>query len=294
MSIYKCPSIDTTTREYMQELFSEFLTSDATGQALPSMPNSVSLQSPLIPETASQDQPLSESGGTLEVSKPSYEGQYISEEEDGEVGDHPQQHLEDDDVDLYLYGEAEKNAGNGDATDTTISGDGDVVMADIDDDNEEEVEESRPASIRGGTPSAVSLGGGHVTDPETPGSISEGAPMTPHVDTQSEMSEDDALIEDDELEEEDEMEVEEQGDGAGSGLQANQSYWIFGDSLKKFKTACIAVKNTRMENDTEYETQLGNAKRSLKDILAVYIRIVGFFLKKRRRRRRRRRRKRRC
>jgi hypothetical protein len=101
--------------------------------------------------------------------------------------------------------------------------------------------------------------------------------MTPHVDTQSEMSEDDALIEDDELEEEDEMEVEEQSDGAGSGLQANQSYWIFGDSLKKFKTACIAVKNARMENDTEYETQLGDAKRSLKDILAVYLRIVGFL-----------------
>lgn len=63
---------------------------------------------------------------------------------------------------------------------------------------------------------------------------------------------------------------------AGEGLQSHQSYWIFGDSLKRFKDACIATIAAQKEmNQDEYTVQILIAKRSLKEILAVFLRMVN-------------------
>jgi hypothetical protein len=70
-----------------------------------------------------------------------------------------------------------------------------------------------------------------------------------------------------------EEEVDEEAD---EGLQLHQSYWIFGDSLKRFKAACIAVTAAQKEMDQdEYAVQILIAKRSLKEILAVFLRMVN-------------------
>ncbi|KAI8970594.1 protein-domain-containing protein [Pilobolus umbonatus] len=59
------------------------------------------------------------------------------------------------------------------------------------------------------------------------------------------------------------------------GLQSNQSYWIFGDSLKRFKESCaLLTHGLRESNRSEYDTQIQLSKRSLKEILAVYLRMA--------------------
>ncbi|KAI8365712.1 protein-domain-containing protein [Blakeslea trispora] len=77
----------------------------------------------------------------------------------------------------------------------------------------------------------------------------------------------------DEMVEEDESEEEEAcGD---DGLQSHQSYWIFGDSLKKFKSACADTILALKENDIErYNEQNVLSKKSLKEILAVFLRMA--------------------
>jgi integrator complex subunit 3 len=76
--------------------------------------------------------------------------------------------------------------------------------------------------------------------------------------------------------EQEEAEEEEEVDEDTDEGQSHQSYWIFGDSLKRFKAACIAVTAAQKEMDQdEYAVQILIAKRSLKDILAVFLRMVN-------------------
>jgi len=67
----------------------------------------------------------------------------------------------------------------------------------------------------------------------------------------------------------------EDDDEAAEGLQSNQSYWIFGDSLKRFKEASKAVRAAQKDADMdEYNIQILLVKRSLKEILAVFLRMA--------------------
>lgn len=64
-------------------------------------------------------------------------------------------------------------------------------------------------------------------------------------------------------------------DSSDTGMQSNQSYWIFGDALNRFKTSCATLLSSKLDvEDEEFSVQLIIAKRSLKEILAVFLRMV--------------------
>ncbi|CAO3600405.1 unnamed protein product [Absidia cylindrospora] len=66
----------------------------------------------------------------------------------------------------------------------------------------------------------------------------------------------------------------ENTDASDTAMQSSQSYWIFGDALNRFKTACstLLMDQNDME-DEESSVQFIIAKRSLKEILAVFLRM---------------------
>lgn len=64
------------------------------------------------------------------------------------------------------------------------------------------------------------------------------------------------------------------------GIESSQSYWIFGDSLTSFKSACISIKaNFSEDNQAEVETHMEIAKRNLNEILSVFLRMVTQYKK---------------
>lgn len=234
MPLYKCPSVDPNTKEYMQILFSEFLTEDPSIPSLPipSMPNSVSLQP---------------------VTTPAENKSNKLEDKQEEKGTSEQSSMENDiDVDEFLYGESEnKNAVTNQAT-TLQSEDEDENMVDIPDVTPSEVApaEAAPAEVI-------------IKDKST-----EENNSTPEIELQT------SVVSVEESMEDSDEELEEIVDD--EGLQSNQSYWIFGDSLKRFKNASIALLTAQKDkNEEEYTLQLLITKRSIKDIIAVFLRMVS-------------------
>ncbi|KAI8984132.1 protein-domain-containing protein [Mycotypha africana] len=68
---------------------------------------------------------------------------------------------------------------------------------------------------------------------------------------------------------------EEEDERAQAAMESNQSYWIFGDSLSRFKEACVVLLNGTGEQFEEmYDEQNTIAKKNLSEILAVYYRIA--------------------
>lgn len=66
---------------------------------------------------------------------------------------------------------------------------------------------------------------------------------------------------------------------SSEAMQSNQSYWIFGDALTRFKTACKSIQLDSLNvDDEEFGLQLIVAKRSLKEILAVFLRMVIIYI----------------
>ncbi|KAG1565052.1 hypothetical protein G6F45_006922 [Rhizopus arrhizus] len=233
MPLYKCPSVDPNTKEYMQILFSEFLTEDPSIPSLPipSMPNSVSLQP---------------------VTTPAENKSNKLEDKQEEKGTSEQSSMENDiDVDEFLYGESEnKNAVTNQAT-TLQSEDEDENMVDIPDVTPSEVApaEAAPAEVI-------------IKDKST-----EENNSTPEIELQT------SVVSVEESMEDSDEELEEIVDD--EGLQSNQSYWIFGDSLKRFKNASIALLTAQKDkNEEEYTLQLLITKRSIKDIIAVFLRMA--------------------
>jgi integrator complex subunit 3 len=242
MPIYKCPSTELARRDYMQALFSEFLTDDPSTNALPIPTVPANLQAtPSIPNT------------------PKTEGGYITEEEqeEGEYSSHPQQqqqissstshNVDDDDVDEYLYGESDTNTKTPKTNEI--------------DDEDEDMDENYQSAVSGpfteedmdDSDAATALRGGSVATH----SIIEGDDPN---DVEQMATDDD--YEDDESD-------------SGENIQQNQSYWIFGDSLKRFKEASSTAHTAQKENDqTQYEVHLYTAKKSLKEILDVFLRMA--------------------
>lgn len=76
------------------------------------------------------------------------------------------------------------------------------------------------------------------------------------------------------------IEEEDEGEPTAERLQSNQSYWIFGDALKRFQSSCSIVNAGKAASDaTEYDQQMTTAKSSLKEILSVYLRMVIYTIK---------------
>lgn len=242
LPIYRCPATDQVTRDYMQALFSEFLVEDAHQQAQgpPSLPSSVTMHTsaPLPPSsTATIERPTTPKAEPI-VDVPS-EQDDDGEIEQGKKGatDAASKAIkEDDDEDAFLYGESDTNSKT------------QVVQEDEDMENASDTEttEATPAP----TVDVVAM--------ETGDSKVEEMAI---VDADEEQ-----MATDDDYEDDDE---------SAEGLQSNQSYWIFGDSLKRFKEASKAVRAAQKDADMdEYNIQILIVKRSLKEILAVFLRMA--------------------
>lgn len=246
MPVYKCPSTEPATREYMQALFAEFLTDETSAHALPTPSMSSNIQAPpSVPNT------------------PKTEG-YITEEE-LEEGEKPRttHHVDDDDVDEYLYGESDTKPI--------------IKMTDQEDEDMEEdplITRSTPLESQDDTE--------NVQDFIEEESVEARLIMKEEsVEKRSIIKEDSVetrSIGGDDPEDVEQMatddDFEDEVDSTGN-IQSNQSYWIFGDSLKRFKESSAAVTLAQKEgNQTQYATHLHTAKKSLKEILAVFLRMA--------------------
>ena len=216
-SIYKCPSTDSSTRENMVALFSEFLADDPSAQAIPIPAMPANLQ-PSMPNT-----PKTEVG-------------YTTEEEQEETYNQP--HVDDDDVDEYLYGDSDTNS---------------KTPKPIEEEDEEmgEVVATEPSILPSET---------DAKDESKLATIG----IVATIIAEEKMDTDD----DDDNDDKDEVNPTE-------NIHSNQSYWIFGDSLKRFKEASTtAISAQKDENNEQYATHLQIAKKSLKEILAVFLRMA--------------------
>jgi hypothetical protein len=172
-------------------------------------------------------------------STPKTEGGYLTEEEQEEGGDQPQP-VEEDDVDEYLYGESDTNT----KTPKPIT-------------DEDEDMDDEPSSAL-----SVPL---LIDDDENIDETRE-RDSTPRPENNNDTDNVENMVTDDDFE--DEIDPTE-------NMQSNQSYWIFGDSLKRFKEASAAVVNSQKDGDKEQcNTHLITAKKSLKEILAVFLRMA--------------------
>lgn len=224
MPIYKCPSTEPATREYMQSLFAEFLTDDTSAHALP------------IPSMPANLQATPSAPGT-----PKAEG--YNTEEELEEGEEPPTayHVDDDDVDEYLYGESDTKP-----------------ISKTNDQEDDDMEENPLSTLS--TPFENQEDMEEVQVPEKEESIAPRSIQGDDPDDVEQMATDD--------------DFEEEVDPT-ENIQSNQSYWIFGDSLKRFKESSAAVTLAQKEGDqTQYSTHLYTAKKSLKEILAVFLRMA--------------------
>lgn len=242
--IYRCPSTETATKEYMQDLFSEFLVEDSHQQAQgpPSLPSSVTMHASIPPpSTITPDNSHKSQTSTPKTETP----EMTSEQDDGEMEEGEERQTgppttfkamkEDDDEDAYLYGESDSNNRNQAAQE------------------DEEMENANKTVIKDASVLSTIV-----------------AVENPNENTVEEITmldaDEEQMATDDDYEEDDE---------SAEGLQSNQSYWIFGDSLKRFKEACLAVKSAQKVADfDEYNVQILIVKKSLKEILAVFLRMV--------------------
>ena len=56
-------------------------------------------------------------------------------------------------------------------------------------------------------------------------------------------------------------------------MDSSQSYMMFGDSLVRFQSACSSLVSN-LEDEEEKQLQMTIAKRSLREVLDVYLRMV--------------------
>lgn len=242
--IYRCPATEAATKEYMQDLFSEFLVEDSHQQAQgpPSLPSSVTMHASIPPPSTVTPDNSHKSQPNTPKTEPA---EMPSEQDDGEMEEGEEREIEppttskaikeDDDEDAYLYGESDSNNRN---------------QAVQEDEEMENVNDTTTEDL----PVLSTIVAGENADENT---VEE---VTMADADEEQMATDDDYEEDDESTE---------------GLQSNQSYWIFGDSLKRFKEACLAVKSAQKEADSdEYDVQILIVKKSLKEILAVFLRMV--------------------
>lgn len=248
MPVYKCPATDPATRGYIQALFSEFLGDDPSTNALtiPAMPANLQA-TPSIPGT------------------PKTEGGYITEEEqeEGEYQtpqqqqlhhhQHPQQqhrtsitqNVDDVDEDEFLYGESDTNVKTPKTNEI--------------EDEDEDMENNYASAISG---PMVEEG----MDDSDAAHLKDGSIATRSVIEGDDPNDVEQMATDDDYDDESD---------SGENIQQNQSYWIFGDSLKRFKQASAAVHSARKEGDqAQYATHLFTAKKSLKEILDVFLRMA--------------------
>ncbi|KAI8376412.1 protein-domain-containing protein [Radiomyces spectabilis] len=257
--VYKCPSVNDDTRLIMKELFSDFLEPDQ----LP-IPGT-------LPRNASTPQSLPAST-TVEVAEQPTE-QKLSDAEFAESdvidgssipppsapGTDTREHLEDEDVDRFLYGDMESSE---ESAPVASADKGETTVTDM---------EITPnaASTEIAPLHEASVEDTIVEESEHAEQQEALADKAPEVE-EAVMAAEAAMDWDEDLEEHGEEEEE-----VTPSLQSNQSYWIFGDSLQRFQSACLAVnKGPTSEDDEQYEVQLIIAKRSLKEILAVYLRMA--------------------
>ncbi|ORE00953.1 hypothetical protein BCV72DRAFT_246293 [Rhizopus microsporus var. microsporus] len=236
LPLYKCPTLDPVTRDNMKILFPEFLIEDPSAPIVP-MPK------PAVPQPAQATTPGSES-------------KRLEHKEEEESVRHAVAIENDADVDEFLYGESESK-------NTTPKQDT-LPEVGVEDEPMEDAPETTVED--------------YAETTKTENNELDTKSTQENLESQMEsMQEAEEEKEEEEEEEEEEKEEEEEEEvvNVDEGLQSDQSYWIFGDSLKRFKDACSNLINAQKSDDEEeYTLQLVIAKRSIKDIVAVFLKMA--------------------
>ncbi|KAG0184656.1 Integrator complex subunit 3 [Apophysomyces sp. BC1034] len=293
MPIYKCLSQDDVTRECMRSLFGAFLKQDAaSGIPIP--------QTQLLLETRPQRPPTNndkvEESMLAEFSIPEITRQtdIIDQEEgEGEEGEiindeRPMDEGDDDDVDRYLYGDTEKEKEK--LAEPSEKGETQAERGDVWDDDifkdDTQLPEVAAVPQSADTTEDTTMGEVHLTEDakempaEEPMNISRSDDVKELVENDKRHMDPVAAEKalewhegaNSDAENEEECEDNEQ---ATERMQSNQSYWIFGDALKRFQLSCSVVNAGKTgDNGEEYEAQMLRTKHSLKEILSVYLRMA--------------------
>ncbi|KAI9308854.1 protein-domain-containing protein [Cunninghamella echinulata] len=257
LPIYNYPAIDDHTKDIMTKLFGEFLQQESQQQQLPSQTNSTIDQ----PSTTTSKIQL----GTSQLNE---KVENISKEK--------QSNEDQDDTDKYLYGDIEE-------TNINIKNDQVNQIEDQAPNSTDNVStiESRNVLDNAIDTSEVNISAQNmdtnIMDDEEMDVISDATKITDVMSQQQQQKQQQKEEQTDVYKEDSDSDYpdEEMEDNESSeAMQSNQSYWIFGDALARFKTAC---KFTQLESfdidDEEFGLQLIIAKRSLKEILAVFLRM---------------------
>ncbi|KAI8078774.1 protein-domain-containing protein [Halteromyces radiatus] len=272
--IYQCPSTDQYTKQIMHTLFEEFL--QEPRQPTTSSSSSLSSIATTATSTTTTDTALDTSTvNKLDNREESTVASKLISTQGTEMIDQ-----DEDDMDKYLYGEHETS----ETMTVDMNGQDDNVNQDSKDriTNIEEKKSTFTSSI---DTEEVSL---YETEKSSTIMELDNIPddsKSTHTATTIESSDQtqqqqEQIIKEDTFDSgsdftDDENEKTE-GDGSSSetAMQSHQSYWLFGDALTRFKTACGTLLSNQLDvDDEEFSVQLIIAKRSLKEILAVFLRM---------------------
>ncbi|CAO3607263.1 unnamed protein product [Cunninghamella echinulata] len=257
LPIYNCPAIDDHTKDIMTKLFGEFLQQESQQQQ--QLPSQI---------TPTIDQPITTTSKMQpETNQSNEKAETISKEK--------QPNEDQDDTDKYLYGDIEevnisvKNDQVNQIEDQGTSSTDSVRIIESNSVIDDAIDTSEEVDM-----SAQNMEDNIIDDVEMD-AISDTSKTTDvkiqQLQQQQQEEQTDVCKEDSDSDYPDE---EMEDNESSEAMQSNQSYWIFGDALTRFKTAC---KITQLESfdidDEEFGLQLIIAKRSLKEILAVFLRM---------------------
>ncbi|KAF7721317.1 Integrator complex subunit 3 [Apophysomyces ossiformis] len=305
--VYTCPSLDDVSRESMQSLFSKFLKQDKAN-IIPATP--IALPSETAGEKPASTHDKSPTPAFANLARISKQDDSFDEEtEHREITEVNQyvQHEDDDDVDRYLYGDAgrlaeakeaaepssrgiyteEDFSSTADKTTFAISATVPYETETVDDTNMKTVDMTQTIEIstdwesNGSSQFPVeSITETGKDELEPPGAE---IPMDWSEEEHEREQGQGVEQQQEEKEEEEEEEEEEwgvqtedkQSEQSLERARSDQCYWIFGDALKTFQTACSVIANSAHDlGGEEYKTNIMAAKSSLKEILSIYLRMV--------------------
>ncbi|CAO3638816.1 unnamed protein product [Cunninghamella blakesleeana] len=253
LPIYNQPTIDDHVKSIMTKLFSDFLQQESQQTQ---QPNVQLINNSTIEDTKMQVDVKLENSSKIA----NKENQSNNEDED--------------DTDKYLYGDIDSdskmkieqddqtNDQSKDSTDKIIKSESNDVT------DASEIGES----INVNTPKPV-MNDDHLENDVEMSTVSENNKAVVDDDDKSQQQNEQMDIYKDDSDSDYPDEGVEENESS-EAMQSNQSYWIFGDALTRFKTACKSIQLDSLDiNDEEFGLQLIVAKRSLKEILAVFLRM---------------------
>ncbi|ORY99191.1 protein-domain-containing protein [Syncephalastrum racemosum] len=294
--LYNCQTLDPTIRHHMKRLFDQFLHLGPPAATPELAPNPPLLPIPApIPAVAGSAAPATRDPRLQAQQRQQQQAQVSLMETPLALPGEPRREptldqgaVTEDDIDDFLYGNTDDTRSTTPGTVTTV--DQEELAKRSPEEPMELIdgmapEPSRPTAWDGlsvtmaGTPTSSINDMNHNLE-MSDAVADDAAQLGVYGDAEREAYGDEDEEEVMEEEEEEEggnvsQEDEEEETAYAHGLQKNQSYWIFGDSLDRFQKASQALTAARAAQDTEAVNEAHRTtKQCLHDILGVFLRVA--------------------